>query len=562
MRPSKKQAYACEEKVTLADILVFCVVVLTMVRLIFCFYHLCESLGSETFQYVMEMKEMKSTMLWWEDKSFDRPTVSLPDTRLAFQAPVIVSLCAANIAWSVRKLLLSNDVELNPGPEHEQGKDPVMETDSKAEKGQAANPETRSDTFADILLAIQRQGQLFQSQIETQTKQIQQQGQLFQSQIETQTKQIQQQLEKHSQEQKEQNDVIRSELGAMKIDIKKVSDKCEEINQRCNKMENENCKLSDQVSKVAHDMSNTQFEANEMKEESVRMSGMVEELNEKVGRMNSEIDRLEEFSRRDNLRMFGVHSVSTGERESYDDCCNAVCNVLNSVDDGRDWTEQDIVRAHRVGQARPGEPKPMIVKFAQWRDKMKLITDKEFRGRLESEGVRVANDLTRRQMDLVSEAKREGKAAYFVKGKLTIGPKKADPREYAQVVAGQSTLYPTVAPSNFAHSDHPLSTSLHSPSFQLPSSASRDDVTRSRDSQPERGQLGNPQARGKSQACGHNATGGRSVETRSRAGPPQAVGTNKQQGISGFLRGQPNSGNRPRSASDSRTLRSSTHSAK
>ena len=53
--------------------------------------------------------------------------------------------------------------------------------------------------------------------------------------------------------------------------------------------------------------------------------------------------------------------------------------------------------------------------------------------------MRVVNDLTKRRASVVAEAKKEGKVAYFRKGKLTVGPKRPDPRTYADVAAADET---------------------------------------------------------------------------------------------------------------------------
>ena len=62
-----------------------------------------------------------------------------------------------------------------------------------------------------------------------------------------------------------------------------------------------------------------------------------------------------------------------------------MADELNSVGGQRMWTPDDIARAHRVGQSREGEPKPMIVKFSRWGDNTAVIT--EYRDNLADRGV-------------------------------------------------------------------------------------------------------------------------------------------------------------------------------
>ena len=153
-----------------------------------------------------------------------------------------------------------------------------------------------------------------------------------------------------------------------------------------------------------------------------------------INKLKSEMDRLEEFSRRDSLRMYGVPHNDVFE--DYDACARAAMDVLNSVDGPKKFTIDDHARAHRIGESRKGEPKPMIIKFSRWKDKMAIITDRRFRDNLAKRDVRAVNDLTRTQAGIVEEAKKEGKVAYFrEKGKLVVGPRRPDPRAYAEAAA-------------------------------------------------------------------------------------------------------------------------------
>ena len=184
----------------------------------------------------------------------------------------------------------------------------------------------------------------------------------------------------------------------------------------------------------------------------------------------------------------------------------------------------------------------------------------------------MANDLTRRQIDIVAQAKREGKAAYFVRGKMTIGPKRADPRSYAQAITDTGAdIQPTPSfqPRPFVSSPTPLPThpSTQSP-LSLPDRTSegnrtslgaRSRVDRQRETEtgasPSRTEKSLPKAGG----SGPRQTTGQ----RSGPGAPAASGGKQQQGISSYLRGQQGAATRPTLAGASqatRTLRSSVNS--
>ena len=55
----------------------------------------------------------------------------------------------------------------------------------------------------------------------------------------------------------------------------------------------------------------------------------------------------------------------------------------------------------------------------------------------------MANDLTRSQANTAAEARKEGKVAYFKKSKLTVGPKRPNPRIHANVVTTDDAGEPT-----------------------------------------------------------------------------------------------------------------------
>ena len=230
---------------------------------------------------------------------------------------------------------------------------------------------------------------------------------------------------------------VRNDLGSIKTDMGLVRAKCEEIDKRCHTLETNYQTLSSAVQDANADVGDLLGASKENSDEMCRISATVVDMEKEIANLKSEVDRLEEFSRRDNLRMYG--KPHSGDHEDYDACARAVSDVLNCVEGPRRWTPDDIARAHRIGQSRDGQPKPMIVKFCRWKDKMAILTNRKYRDGLERRGVRVVNDLTKRRASVVAEAKKEGKVAYFRKGKLTVGPKRPDPRTYADAAAADET---------------------------------------------------------------------------------------------------------------------------
>ncbi|XP_076444409.1 uncharacterized protein LOC143282607 [Babylonia areolata] len=305
---------------------------------------------------------------------------------------MVTVLCVLSAFHSARKLLLSGDVEMNPGPNHHEQDNQVKKNTEAATSAQCeVKPSVQSDVTREILQAIKQQTD-------------------------------------------QQTALIRGDLGDIKSELDKVKQQCVNINTRCDKIEQEYHHLAAAVSDVASDIQYLHSEVAEGREVTTRLTTTVDTMEQKISKIESEIDKLEEYSRRENLRFFGIPPL--GQNENNDTCVSAVVDTLNSVERGvKKWTPDDIVRAHRIGQTREGNPRPMIVRFARWRDKMTIITDRDLRNKLTEKGVKVANDLTRAQSSVVAEARREGKKAYFRKGKLVIAPLPPDPRTYAEAAS-------------------------------------------------------------------------------------------------------------------------------
>ena len=91
----------------------------------------------------------------------------------------------------------------------------------------------------------------------------------------------------------------------------------------------------------------------------------IEYLEKKADKLESQLDNLEQYSRRANLRIQGIHEDTAGE-----DIPRKVLHVINDeMGCHPPLTPTDIERAHRVGRAAAGMPRPraVIVRFASER---------------------------------------------------------------------------------------------------------------------------------------------------------------------------------------------------
>ena len=85
-----------------------------------------------------------------------------------------------------------------------------------------------------------------------------------------------------------------------------------------------------------------------------------EKLSQTTTMLEERIDKLEGFSRRDNLEFFNIPQWAA---EDYETCVTKVVSILQDTVPNRQWYRADIVRAHRPGsntsdKSRNGFSKP------------------------------------------------------------------------------------------------------------------------------------------------------------------------------------------------------------
>ena len=102
----------------------------------------------------------------------------------------------------------------------------------------------------------------------------------------------------------------------------------------------------------------------------------------------AEIDRLEQYGRRDNVRIFGL------EETRNEDTTEKVVEL--AADMGVAITAKDISVSHRLPQSgkRADKAKPIIVKFVRRFTKQLLLRSKELRKKENRKNVYVEEDLT------------------------------------------------------------------------------------------------------------------------------------------------------------------------
>ncbi|KAL8620005.1 hypothetical protein ACOMHN_015287 [Nucella lapillus] len=115
-------------------------------------------------------------------------------------------------------------------------------------------------------------------------------------------------------------------------------------------------------------------------------------------------------------------SARANSGEEQEDCVEVVRYVLETYIPEKTWDPDVIERAHRLGKpnSHNRNPHPIIAKFQRWGDAMRVMKDHAAREGMEKGGLRVAQDLTRRQAARLRDLRSVGKMGYFVNGKLRV----------------------------------------------------------------------------------------------------------------------------------------------
>ena len=119
----------------------------------------------------------------------------------------------------------------------------------------------------------------------------------------------------------------------------------------------------------------------------------VKEKDKRIEDLEGKLDDLEQYQRRQCLRIFGV------KEEESEDSDKIVAEVSHKI--GVEVQACDIDRSHRVGRRDGDRPRPIIVKFVSYRKRSEVYRNKR---QLKGSGITVREDLTRQRHGLLREA--------------------------------------------------------------------------------------------------------------------------------------------------------------
>lgn len=163
---------------------------------------------------------------------------------------------------------------------------------------------------------------------------------------------------------------------------------------------------------------------------------------QRLDKIESRIEFAESEVRRRNVKFFGVMEKLSADSIPDEE---RIIRLLNQYTGYTvEWKATDLERVFRVG-ARAGagagagaEPRPLVVQFHRWHDKIDILNDEVLRSNLRRIGIRISSDLTSRQQEEVQFYRGMGKLAYFKNGKLEVKERQQHPRSVDSQSQSQS----------------------------------------------------------------------------------------------------------------------------
>ena len=134
-----------------------------------------------------------------------------------------------------------------------------------------------------------------------------------------------------------------------------------------------------------------------LEQQGVNLYGWQDYLLRAASDITNHINKLEAFSRWNNMRFFNVCETPN---EDYSLCARKVVRLLNEFYPFKTWMEEDVEHVHRVGPKGNNQPCLLLARMHHWSDKLSLLSERMWSQNMVNQvGVRVAANLTDQQQE-------------------------------------------------------------------------------------------------------------------------------------------------------------------
>lgn len=116
-----------------------------------------------------------------------------------------------------------------------------------------------------------------------------------------------------------------------------------------------------------------------------------EKYNKKIRQLEEKIDSMEQYSRRKNIRIYGM--VEDSKK-----------NVTQEVDETLkklNLEQTQVVECYRIGKIKNDKPRSIFVKFSSYEDKLQVMLNRK---KLKGTRIHIKEDLTKIRIDIMKAA--------------------------------------------------------------------------------------------------------------------------------------------------------------
>lgn len=213
----------------------------------------------------------------------------------------------------------------------------------------------------------------------------------------------------------ELKDEITSEIKAeMKSEYDKIHEKIKKVNTKLVEQATEVENLKSEASDLKEEIEKLKSENDRLKTKNEQISDTLAQREQKLQVNEKEINELEQYTRRNSLRIYGIHDNDRNENARMS-ANKAIAMIKDKLEVPVTIADVDI--AHRLGQFREDGNRPIIIKFVSREMKDTVL---RHRRKLKGTTFVVREDLTTKNAKLLEKVSQHAnvKSAWSDNGKI------------------------------------------------------------------------------------------------------------------------------------------------
>ena len=242
---------------------------------------------------------------------------------------------------------------------------------------------------------------------------------------------------------------VHSELTNVKQELRDISSKVARIESRQAAIERTVRGVQSNVDRLAEDNEYLKTEVESLSHYQDRDSSDLHDISKRLHDIESQTENV-----KNSLRVFGLPDSEDELPEHTKD--KYVSEIHKTVLPETPFKDEDIVDIRRVGKYNVSKPRMVIIKFASTIIKSNIFGSRD---QLRAKGIRVSNDLTKFQRQKLKELSKRGIIGYYRNGVLYQRDAKQYPTDRTYVHARRRGNQPMEVVGDDLHAHEPDGTS-------------------------------------------------------------------------------------------------------